>query len=67
MAHTKFIKLAPDDQDQVIAELVFRIRALEQTLCTLIAWMAGSANSPISRKEAEQLMRGIGVPEGAGE
>lgn len=38
------------------AELRAEIAAIKKTLTSLIVWMAQSANSPISRAEAEQLL-----------
>ena len=33
------------------------VERLRDVLGTLIAWMSGSANSPISRSEAEKLLK----------
>jgi hypothetical protein len=40
------------------------IKRLRDTLANLIAWIAQSANSPLSRSEASQLLRKLGETDG---
>jgi len=44
-------------QEQEIMRLNIRLEALKRTLGMLISWMAQNANSPISGKEATQLLK----------
>ena len=43
-------------QEQELAGLKIKVRALEKTLGTLIAWTVQSANSPIRMDEASRLL-----------
>jgi len=50
--------------DVELARLLAAESKLQRThdvLGTLIAWMAQSANSPIRREEAQELLRKLGV------
>ena len=44
-----------------IADIEDHVNALELRLNTLIVWMAQSAGSPISVREAEMLINEVGV------
>lgn len=49
--------------EKKIEELELRVKHLQETLGSLIAWMAQSANSPISVSDAQFLLRGLTPPE----
>lgn len=41
--------------DDVLEKLILKTQRIEECLCTALAWIAGSANSPLSVNEVKKL------------
>jgi len=46
----------PHSRAKEVAKLQREVQALRDMVCSLVLWLATSANSPISRAEAQQLI-----------